>query len=110
MGVFSRLHRSTLARAAQRAIVGEDPMKRSHIADRQQQRELVAEIVTNLLKGGMAPEVLIEMLIAGAAWLGDNFGVSRQQMGDFLRDVKLGAERSLIWTPPSHGTPDGEAG
>lgn len=71
--------------------------------DLMQQRQYVAGLLRQLLDKGFSPEVLIEMFIAGAAFLGDNIGVSRAQMADAIKDLQLSPDRQLIYTPTPIG-------
>lgn len=87
------------AAAARADIVGEDPNKEAESRDKQAQRFAVAQMIGMLLQKGFAPSVLIEMMISGAAWVGDNYGVSREQMCKALAEVRMSGDRSLIWTP-----------
>lgn len=82
-------------------IAGEDPSRSGVSRDRQDQRVLVAEIMRQLLDRGMDRLVLIEAFIAGAAWLGDQEGVSREQMARALVQVSMAEGRSLIFQPSS---------
>jgi hypothetical protein len=39
------------------------------------------------------------MLLAGAAYIGDNHGVSREQMAKVIVAIALNQNRQLVWTP-----------
>ena len=93
------LTRKLAADAARMDITGEDPNKDPLSRDRQAQRQAVAGIVRQLLEKGYDPMVIIEMYIAGAAWLADQVGVSRGQLAHAIKEVQLSGDRSLIWTP-----------
>lgn len=80
-------------------ITGEDANKVIHARDMQDQRNYLAAVLRELLGKGFSPLLLIEMFLAGAAFLGDNFGVSRGQMAEKLKQVSLGEDRSIIVTP-----------
>lgn len=83
---------------ATRAITGAD--LRSTGADAaQSQRFIVGNFIRQLHDAGYDRMILIEMLLAGAAFLGDNYGVSREQMAKVITSIKLSEDRSLIWTP-----------
>lgn len=84
---------------ARRVITGSDP-RMAHSEDaRQAMRFQIAEFVRQCWDAGYDPMVMIEMLLAGAAYLGDNVGVSRQQMQKVIGEIQLGQERQLIYTP-----------
>ncbi len=100
--------RRQLSQMATKEITGVDPSKSGRAIDRQGQKDQIAEQIIGLLRRGYDPMVIMEMLIAGLAWFADNHGVSRQQIIDHLKDAKMPERRSLLWTPPSFGTPSGD--
>lgn len=80
-------------------ITGEDVSKIVEARDLQDQRNYLAAVLRDLLGKGFSPMLLIEMFLAGAAFLGDNFGVSRGQMSEKLKQVTIGEDRTIIVTP-----------
>ena len=90
--------RRRLLDQARTTLVGGD-QNRASSADRQAQRAQIAEFVRTLIDGKFDPMVVIEMLIGGLAFLGDNHGVSREQMADALREVAIAKDRTFIYTP-----------
>ena len=78
---------------------GDNPRASQAEDDLAAQRFQIASVVRQMHDAGYHPLTMIEMLLAGAAFLGDNYGVSRQQMQRVIGEVTLGADRSLIWTP-----------
>lgn len=83
-------------------IAGKDPREDSASMSLQEQRVWIAERVREILDKGFSPYVLIEMLIGGLAFLGDNFGVSREQMARAIVQLAL-ENRTLVYRPD--GTP-----
>ena len=84
--------------ASRKIITGNDPRLATSEDARQAQRFKIAEFVRQAYDGGYDPMVLVEMLLAGAAFVGDNYGVSRQQMAKVICEMRLADERQLIYT------------
>jgi hypothetical protein len=89
------------AAAAWAEITGEDPRRGTATMDLHDQRMFVGNIVRQLVDKGFSPYVVIEMLIAGAAFLGDNFGVSRALMAKAIVDVDVQPDRPSLILDPS---------
>jgi hypothetical protein len=100
--------RRELAEMATRELTSEDPRHSARGMDRQTQKNQIAEQVVGMLRRGYDPMVIMEMLIAGLAWFADNHGVSRAQLIDHLKEAQMPERRSLLWTPPTFGTPSGD--
>lgn len=81
-------------------IIGDNPHATTTSGERQAMRKKIGEMVRGIiLDRGMDPFVTIEMLIAGCAFLGDNYGVSRDQMCRALSSVSMRDDRTLIVKP-----------
>lgn len=92
--------RAENAAEAWKSITGEDPRRGTESMSVLDQRRFVAERVREIVDKGFSPYVVIEMLIAGAAFLGDNFGVSRERMAHALATVRVtDATPTLILDP-----------
>lgn len=91
--------RRALLDGVQRDVTGINPNVRTADADRQAQRAQLAEFFRSIYSAGYDPMVVIEMCVAGAAFFGDNFGVSREQIATCVREVQISRERQLIYTP-----------
>lgn len=84
---------------AARVVTGTDP-RLAHSEDaRQTMRYQIANFVRQIYDAGYDPLVIIEMLLSGAAFVGDNHGVSRQQMAKVIVELAVRGDRSLIWVP-----------
>lgn len=84
---------------ASKIITSIDSRKASSTDDQQSQRFKIANQIRTFYDAGFDPMIIIEMLLAGAAFVGDNHGVSRSQMQKVLGEVSIGADRQLIYTP-----------
>lgn len=84
---------------ATRVVTGIDPRTSGSEDARQAQRGQIAEVVRSMHDAGYDPMLMIEMLLAGAAYLGDNYGVSRDQMAKVIVQISLSDTRQLIYTP-----------
>jgi hypothetical protein len=84
---------------ATRQITGADPRKAHGEDAKQSQRFQIANFVRQVYDAGYDPLVIIEMLLSGAVFIGDNTGVSRQQMAKVVVELAINENRSLIWTP-----------
>lgn len=80
-------------------VTGVDPRKSSEGDARAAQRRTIAEMVRQLVDGGFDPMLIIEMFLAGAAFLGDNHGVSRQQLANWITEVRMADGRQLVYVP-----------
>jgi len=84
---------------ARQIITGDNPRASTSEDAKQAQRRNVAEMVRRFYDAGYDPMVLVEMLLAGAAFIGDNHGVGRGQMAKVLHELNLSPDRELIYTP-----------
>lgn len=101
--------RSQLAAMATRDITGTDPRRSSAGLSEHDQKLLVATTISDLTRSGRVdPYVLMQMLVAGLAFLADNHGVSRAKLVEMLTMAKLPDQGSLVWTPPSFGSLSGD--
>jgi hypothetical protein len=84
---------------ATKQVTGEDVRLKGSADEQAAQRYQVAEFIKSIHDAGYNPLIIIEMMLAGAAFLGDNYGVSRQQMATVIVEIALSDQRTLIWTP-----------
>lgn len=106
---FRGEYRSHLAAEATKEITGTDPRKSSSGMAEHEQRRVVSSAIAGFVRSGQFdPYVLMQSLVAGLAFLADNFGVSRAKLVEMLTMAKLPEDRSLLWLPPSFGTPSGD--
>lgn len=84
---------------ARKLITGSDPRMSQGADAEQAMRFTIANFVRECYDAGMNPMVMIEMLLAGAAFIGDNSGVSRQQMQKVIGEIALGPDRQLVFAP-----------
>lgn len=89
---------------AAKIITGVDPRKTTSAAELAAQRQVVARIVFDLVNNrGFEPEGLIQMFIAGAAFLADNAGISRDNLKEYLcravDGARLGELSSIVVRP-----------
>lgn len=87
------------AAAARKEVEGVNPLLKSADADLQEQRLAVGFAVRRWFDGGMDPETLVQSLLVGAVWLGDNLGISRDALVEVIRRTELKRERELIFKP-----------
>lgn len=80
-------------------LLGIDPASAQGEDALQAQRFKVGVFIRECIDGGFDPMTMIEMLVTGAAWLGDNYGVTRQQMAKAIVDVEMKRDRQLIFNP-----------
>lgn len=83
---------------ARRMVTGVDVSKSASEDDKQAQRFKLAEVHRQFYDAGFDPLVMIEMMLAGACFFGDNHGVSRQQMAKIIEAIDIGQNRQLIYT------------
>lgn len=60
---------------------------------------VIAKFVRECFDAGFEPLNMIRMLCAGACFLADNSGVSREQLVEVIRAAKLMPGRELIFDP-----------
>jgi hypothetical protein len=84
---------------ATHAVLGVDPRTSGSEDARQAQRFQIADVVRQLHDAGYDRMLMIEMLLAGAAFIGDNYGVSREQMAKVIVQISLADSRQLIIAP-----------
>lgn len=82
---------------AKRMVLGETG-NTSGEDEKQAQRFKLAEFVRQAYDAGFDRMIMVEMLLAGACFIGDNHGVSRQQMAKVVEAISLGENRQLIYT------------
>jgi len=85
-------------------ITGVDPRKSVSGAELAAQRDVVARIVFDLVNNrGFEPIGLIQMFVAGAAFLADNAGISRDKLREYICDAvdgaKLPEDASIVLRP-----------
>lgn len=88
------------AMEALKVVTGSDQLKRASDTDRATQRVTFAQLVRQVYDGGWDRMTLIESLLAGACFLADNHGVSRQQLCAFVAELALSKDRELVYAPP----------
>ena len=104
-----RDYRSQIAAMGTTDLLGSDPRRSSEGLDVHNQRILVATTIADLHRNGKVdPFVLMQQLVAGLCFLADNHGVSRANLAEMVHRAQMPKDRSLLWTPPSFGTRDGD--
>lgn len=83
---------------ARALVTGFDPRKAHGEDEKQSMRFTIAEFTRRIYDAGYDPLVIIEMYLAGAAFVGDNSGVSRGQMQKVIGEIALNTDRQLIYT------------
>ncbi len=91
---YLRNQRKNLIADQKLVLVGEAARER----DMDDQRFAVAAFVRECYDRGFDPVTLAQSLLVGAAWLGDNTGISRAAMAKVIHMAKLpdGAQLSII--------------
>lgn len=81
------------------AITGIDPRKSSAGVDEQGVKMAIAKGLRQLYDGGVDPVVLVQSYLAGAVWLADNSGITRDELKKAIDMLEMKRERQLIFKP-----------
>lgn len=84
---------------AHKIITGVDPRTSAPLLEENTVRMQIATMVRELFDAGADPILMIQCYMAGAVWLADNSGVSRDQLVKLVNAIELKRDRSLIFKP-----------
>lgn len=100
----AELSRLLLSTATEKTITGSNsnPLITTSLdGEKAAQRQKVMEFFREIFDAGWDRMTIIETLLGGAAFFGDNLGVSRERMCQFLAKLSLdeSGSKPLIYSP-----------
>lgn len=96
---FWKRRRAERDAKARKIITGIDPSKATSSADEHTVRVQIATMLRQLYDAGIDPVVLVQSYLAGAVWLADNSGISRDQLIEAVKLCAMKSDRQLVYTP-----------